>query len=89
MKWLMLTPVEIATVSLPGFCLQYSTNSATVFTGSVGRTSSMLVATASELIGANALSHWYGGFGMVIGPSMIGPFEPTNSVWPSGAERAT
>ena len=26
---------------------------------------------------------------MVIGPSMIGPFEPTNSVWPSGAERAT
>ena len=26
---------------------------------------------------------------MVIGPSMIGPFEPTNSVCPSGAARAT
>ena len=88
-KWLILATPLVASVSLPGFFLAYSTSSATEFTASFGLASSMLVATASVLTGANTAAHWYGGFCMVIGPSMIGPFEPTNSVCPSGAERAT
>ena len=74
---------------MPGFFFAYSISSLTVFTGSFGVTSSTLVATASPLTGAKAWSQRYGGFGMVMGPSRIEALEPTNSVWPSGAERAT
>ena len=53
----MLAPLDVASVSLPGFFLAKATSSATDFTGRPGRTKSMLVAKASELTGANAWSH--------------------------------
>ena len=57
MKWLMLAMLSTATVSLPGCSREYATSSAIDFTGSDGRTTSVLVASASVETGANACCH--------------------------------